>query len=117
MSLFTRLMPFFGACYIIMSLHSVANELTPDPRIHQGRLANGLTYQLMVNPYPEKAIIMRMQIASGSLVESEQQQGLMHLLEHMAFKGSRSVPQGDMIAQLEKLGLSFGSDTNAITEY
>ncbi|MDQ2109946.1 MULTISPECIES: pitrilysin family protein [unclassified Vibrio] len=117
MSLFTRLMPFFGACYIIMSLHSVANELTPDPRIHQGRLANGLTYQLMVHPYPKKAIIMRMQIAGGSLVESEQQQGLMHLLEHMAFNGSRSVPQGDMIAQLEKLGLSFGSDTNAITEH
>ncbi|WP_146205784.1 MULTISPECIES: M16 family metallopeptidase [Vibrio] len=116
MSLFTRLMPFFGACYIIISLHTVANELTPDPRIHQGRLANGLTYQLMVNPYPEKAIIMRMQIAGGSLVESEQQQGLMHLLEHMAFKGSHSVPQGDMVAQLEKLGLSFGSDTNAITE-
>src|SRR6185503_19344236 len=49
--------------------------------------------------------------------ESEEQQGLAHFLEHMAFKGSTHVPAGEMIHILERKGLAFGPDTNASTDY
>ncbi|MBF4336059.1 M16 family metallopeptidase [Vibrio anguillarum] len=102
---------------LVISASSLSTELPKSHRIHEGQLENGLRYQLVHNTTPAHAVIMRMRIAGGSLVESEQEQGLMHLLEHMAFKGSDSVAEGEMIRQLERLGLSFGSDTNAVTQF
>ncbi|MGC7850495.1 M16 family metallopeptidase, partial [Vibrio anguillarum] len=102
---------------LVISASSLSTELPKSHRIHEGQLENGLRYQLVHNTTPAHAVMMRMRIAGGSLVESDQEQGLMHLLEHMAFKGSDSVAEGEMIRQLERLGLSFGSDTNAVTQF
>jgi zinc protease len=92
-----------------------ASDLKPDPAILFGSLPNGMRYAIVKNATPAGQVALRLRIASGSLRESDAQQGLAHLLEHMAFKGSTHVPQGEMIKILQRKGLAFGPDTNAFT--
>lgn len=93
------------------------SDLEPDPRIIYGRLPNGLTYAIRPNHRPENKVVVRMAIDFGSAAEADDEQGLAHFIEHMAFNGSRNVPEGEMVKMLERLGLSFGADTNASTGY
>ncbi len=94
-----------------------ASDLAPDPAVRFGVLPNGMRYAIMRNNTPASAVSIRLRIGSGSLEEAEDEQGLAHVLEHMAFRGSRNVPAGDMIKILERDGLAFGPDTNAETEW
>ena len=92
-----------------------ASDLPADPSVRFGVLANGMKYAVMRNATPAHATSLRLRIGSGSLEESDSEQGLAHVLEHMAFKGSTHVAAGDMIKMLQRLGLGFGADTNAQT--
>jgi zinc protease len=92
------------------------SDLTVDPNVRFGTLPNGMRYALMRNNTPSGQVSMRLRINGGSLMEKDEQQGLAHFLEHMAFEGSKNVPNGELIKTLERLGLSFGADTNAQTE-
>lgn len=92
------------------------SDLPLNPAIESGVLENGMRYILYPNNRPEQALSLRMRIASGSLDEPAPNMGLAHFLEHMAFRGSKAVPNGDMVAILERHGLSFGADTNAQTQ-
>lgn len=92
-------------------------DLPMSGRIHTGELTNGTRYLLVSNKTPEQAVIVRMRVDVGSLVESDTEQGLVHFLEHMAFNGSTGLAAGEMIPTLQRLGLSFGADTNAVTEF
>lgn len=94
-----------------------ATDLEADPRVIYGVLDNGLRYAVMKNETPGGVAALRMRIATGSLNETEEQRGLAHFLEHMAFNGSENVPEGEMIKRLERYGLSFGADTNASTGF
>jgi len=93
------------------------SDLEPDPSIIYGRLSNGLTYAIRPNRRPENKVVVRMTVDFGSAAEADDEQGLAHFIEHMAFNGSRNVPEGEMVKMLERLGLSFGADTNASTGY
>lgn len=86
-----------------------------DPSVRFGTLPNGLRYAIMHNATPSDGVAMRMRIGSGSLEERDDEQGLAHLLEHMAFRGSTNVPDGEVVHMLERQGLQFGPDTNAFT--
>jgi len=88
-----------------------------DPAVRFGALPNGLRYALLKNDTPKNAVAMRMLIGSGSLKEREEERGLAHFLEHMAFRGSTNVPDGEVIRMLERHGLRFGPDTNASTSF
>ena len=88
-----------------------------DPAVRFGTLPNGLRYAIMKNDTPKGAVSMRMLIGSGSLKERDDEQGLAHFLEHMAFRGSTNVPDGEVVHMLERLGLRFGPDTNASTSF
>ncbi len=88
-----------------------------DPAVRFGTLPNGLRYAILKNDTPKSAVSMRMLIGSGSLKEREEERGLAHFLEHMAFRGSTNVPDGEVIHMLERLGLRFGPDTNASTSF
>ena len=66
---------------------------------------------------PKGTAVVRMQIDAGSLDEGDNERGYAHYVEHMAFNGSTNVPEGEMVRKLERLGLSFGADTNASTGY
>lgn len=91
------------------------SQRTPDPAVRFGRLPNGLRYALQHNETPKDGVAMRMRIGSGSLQERDEERGLSHFLEHMAFRGSANVPDGEVIRMLERQGLRFGPDTNAST--
>ncbi|MEO8926657.1 MAG: insulinase family protein [Caulobacteraceae bacterium] len=93
------------------------SDLTADPAARFGVLANGMRYAIMRNATPAGQTSLRLRIGSGSLEESDAQQGLAHVLEHMSFKGSIHVPAGEMVKILQRGGLSFGADTNAETEW
>ena len=92
-------------------------HLPPDPAMRFGTLANGLRYVVMKNATPGGQSSLRLRINAGSLEETDAQQGLAHLLEHMAFNGSTNVPYGEMVKILERHGLAFGADTNAYTAW
>ena len=93
------------------------SDIESDPRVIYGKLENGLRYAVMHNDTPSGVAALRMRINTGSLNETERQRGLAHFLEHMAFNGSKNVPEGEMIKRLERKGLSFGADTNASTGF
>ncbi|MFN2100144.1 M16 family metallopeptidase [Altererythrobacter sp. MF3-039] len=93
------------------------SDIIPDPAFRFGRLANGMRYVIASNGRPEGTAIVRMWVGSGSLSERENERGLAHFLEHMAFNGTTNVPEGEMIRILEREGLRFGADTNASTGF
>lgn len=88
-----------------------------DPAVRFGTLPNGLRYAIMHNDTPSGAVSMRMLIGSGSLSERDDEHGVAHYLEHMAFRGSTNVPDGEVVHLLERQGLTFGADTNAGTTF
>jgi len=86
-----------------------------DPAVRFGTLPNGLRYAIMHNETPSDGVSMRMRIGSGSLEERDEEQGLAHFIEHMAFRGSSNIADGEVVHMLERQGLQFGPDTNAFT--
>lgn len=94
--------------------HELA-QLAPDPAVRFGRLDNGMRYAIQHHQTPKEGVAMRMHVRAGSLHERDDEKGLAHFLEHMAFRGSAGVPDGDVVRMLQRQGLSFGADTNAFT--
>ncbi|MGC1301585.1 MAG: insulinase family protein [Caulobacteraceae bacterium] len=94
------------------------SDLPADPSIVFGTLPNGMRYAIQHNETPKGQVSVRLRIGSGSLEERDDQQGLAHVLEHMAFKGTPHAPGPDeMVKILQRLGLAFGADTNAATGF
>ncbi|MEM9300765.1 MAG: insulinase family protein [Pseudomonadota bacterium] len=91
------------------------SDLKPDSAVRYGVLDNGMRYALMANDTPPGTASLRLLIGVGSLMEDDDQRGLAHFVEHMAFNGTTNVPEGKMVKILERLGLAFGPDTNAST--
>jgi zinc protease len=92
-------------------------DLTPDPAVRFGVLPNGMRYAIMRNATPKANAVVRMRFDVGSTADDEAQRGQAHFLEHMAFNGSKRIPEGEMIKLLERAGLAFGADTNASTGF
>ena len=93
------------------------SDLKADPDTRFGALPNGMRYAIRRQSVPAQQAALRLWVDAGSLMETDAQQGLAHFLEHMAFNGSKAVPEGDMVKILERLGLAFGADTNASTSF
>ena len=93
------------------------SDIAADPAVRFGKLPNGMGYIILKNATPPGTASMRLRINGGSLNEHDDQRGLAHFLEHMAFNGSKNVAEGDMIKILERHGLAFGPDTNAHTNF
>ncbi|MFM2411043.1 MAG: hypothetical protein RL481_1871 [Pseudomonadota bacterium] len=91
------------------------NDLTPDPAVRYGTLPNGMRYALRRNEASQGTASVRLTIDAGRLAEMADERGLAHFLEHMAFRGSKAIPDGELLKKLERLGLAFGADTNAET--
>lgn len=92
-------------------------DVTPDPAVRYGTLPNGMRYAIMRNALPKGSAALRLRFEFGSIAEAENERGLAHFIEHMAFNGSTKVPEGEMIKILERQGLKFGPDTNAATGF
>lgn len=85
--------------------------------IKHGRLANGLTYYVLKHGKPEKRGFLWLAVNAGSVQEDDDQRGLAHFDEHMAFNGTRRFPKAEIVNYLEKIGMRFGADLNARTTF
>jgi len=92
-------------------------KLGIDPKIKIGKLSNGLTYYLRKNIEPKNRAELRLVVNAGSILESDQQLGLAHFVEHMAFNGTKNFKKQELVDFLEKSGVNFGADLNAYTSF
>lgn len=92
-------------------------NLPRDPAVITGHLDNGLKYYIRQNQKPEKRVEFRLVVNAGSTLEDDDQQGLAHFLEHMAFNGTEDFSKNDLINFLEESGVDFGADLNAYTSF
>src|SRR6516164_7173889 len=94
------------------------NQRIPvEPAITIGHLQNGVQYYVRTNTKPEKRAELRLVVKAGSVLEDDNQQGLAHFIEHMAFNGTSHFPKNEIISFIESLGMRFGADLNAFTSF
>lgn len=91
--------------------------LPVDPAVRIGTLPNGLRYYVRRNAKPEQRAELRLVVNAGSILEDNDQRGLAHFLEHMAFNGTKSFAKNDIVKYLESIGVRFGADLNAQTGF
>ncbi len=114
------------ACSVLLSTLALGQDaatiplsspLPLDTAITMGRLQNGLTYYIKVNKKPERRAELRLVVNAGSILEHNDQQGLAHFTEHMAFNGTKHFAKNDLVNYLESIGVRFGADLNAYTSF
>ena len=104
--------------FALLSTSAYAEEKLPfSSKVMTGTLENGLTYYILKNDYPSDKVEFRLNVRSGSLNETEEERGIAHFVEHMAFNGTKNFPKNSVIKFMEDAGLIFGKDSNAYTYY
>ncbi len=98
-------------------LPAPGDTLPVAPHVKVGKLPNGLTYYIQKNSRPEKRLELRLVVKAGSILEDEDQQGLAHFTEHMAFNGSTHFRRHELVSYLQSVGVKFGRDLNAYTSF
>ena len=91
--------------------------LPVDPDVKVGRFDNGLRYYIRVNKEPEQRAELRLVVNAGSILEDDDQQGLAHFVEHMAFNGTKNFPKQELVSFMESIGMRFGPSVNAYTSF
>ena len=94
-----------------------ADKLPLDPKVKIGKLENGLTYYIRQNQKPEKKVELRLVLNAGAINEDDDQRGLAHMAEHMAFNGTTNFKKNDIVSFLQDIGVGFGNDLNAYTSF
>ncbi len=112
MKIFKFLILFIFLCPSVQS-----EEFPISPKITYGKLHNGLTYYIRENKNPKDKVYIQLFIKTGSLNEREDQRGLAHMIEHMAFQGSKNFPKNKIEEYFSSIGLSLGADYNAHTGF
>jgi len=92
-------------------------KMPVDKKVKIGKLANGMTYYIRANKKPENRVQFRLVTNAGSILEDDDQQGLAHFCEHMAFNGTQYFKGNEMISTLQKNGIEFGRGINAWTAF
>jgi zinc protease len=95
----------------------LARRLELDPPITAGTLANGMHYFVRQNSFPAKRAELRLVVKAGSALEGDDQQGLAHFVEHMAFNGTKRFPKQEIVNYLQSIGMRFGPEVNAYTSF
>jgi zinc protease len=88
-----------------------------DPAIKTGKLDNGLTWYVRRNGVPSDRVELWLVVNAGSILEDEDQRGLAHFVEHMAFNGTQHFAKQELVKYLESIGMRFGADVNASTSF
>ncbi|MDI1295417.1 MAG: pitrilysin family protein, partial [bacterium] len=91
------------------------SDVPIDPAWHFGTLSNGLRYAIRRNGVPPGQVSVRLRMDAGSLMERSDELGYAHFMEHLTFRGSKHVPDGESKRIWQRLGVTFGSDSNAQT--
>lgn len=109
--------------FFLVPIAVFAQELKPtdlipfDPNVKKGTLKNGLTYYIRRNTKPENKVDLRLVINAGSILETDEQQGLAHFMEHMCFNGTKRFPKNQLVDYLQSIGVKFGQHLNAYTSF
>lgn len=101
----------------VLAQQSMDAILSPDPSVKIGKLGNGLTYYIRSNKMPENKVELRLVINAGSINEDDDQLGLAHMAEHMAFNGTKNFKKNEIVSFLQDIGVGFGNDLNAYTSF
>src|SRR5688572_28922728 len=104
-------------CTALAQEFDLQQQLPVDPNIRFGKLSNGFQYWIRSHKTPPGKISMWLHVDSGSLNEEENQRGVAHFLEHMAFNGTENYPPGTLVKYFESIGLRFGQHQNAFTSF
>lgn len=96
---------------------NLSDKIPVDSRVTIGKLPNGLTYYIRENKKPEKKVELRLVVNTGSVMEDDDQQGLAHMAEHMAFNGTKNFKKNEIVSFLQNIGVGFGNDLNAYTSF
>jgi len=112
----TRSLIFSMLLLSVTTLSSQTAQNVPvDPKVRYGKLPNGLTYYIRANNLPKNRAEFYIAQNVGAILENDDQNGLAHFLEHMAFNGTKNYPGKGIINYLETIGVKFGTNINAYT--
>ncbi|BBE19600.1 zinc protease pqqL [Aquipluma nitroreducens] len=95
----------------------LSDPLPTDPKVTKGVLANGMTYYVRANSTPKNRADLYLVVRAGSVEEDDNQMGLAHFAEHLAFNGTKNFPKHELINYLESIGMEFGPEINAYTSF
>ena len=95
----------------------LTDPLPTDPKVTKGVLANGMTYYVRANGTPKNRADLYLVVKAGSVEEDDNQLGLAHFAEHLAFNGTKNFPKHELINYLESIGMEFGPEINAYTSF
>src|SRR3954462_390563 len=121
----TRLSRTLGACLLVVAgaaalvaqTFNLQDVIPLDKTIRTATLPNGLKYYVRQNSRPAKRVSLRLAVKAGSVNEADDQQGLAHLIEHMAFNGSEHFKPGELVSYFESIGSRLGQHVNAYTSF
>jgi len=103
---------------LLFARGTVDNSMLPwEKSLLRGTLSNGLRYTVLRGDKPGQRAELYLYVGVGSLEEEEDQRGVAHFLEHMAFNGTEHFRKNALIAYLESIGMTFGGDLNANTNF
>ena len=113
---------FYGCTTVKNNISYDSNQnydekLGIDTNVKIGKLENGLTYYIRKNSKPENRADLRLVVNAGSVLETDEQQGIAHLVEHMAFNGTEHFKAGELASFFQLLGMELGHDINAFTTF
>ena len=100
-----------------VAAYPLSADMPVDPEVLIGGLPNGVRFYIRPNPRPARQAELRLVVKAGSVLEDDDQRGLAHFVEHMQFQGSRHFPGQSIDNFLSSIGLSIGSDANAVTSF
>ena len=116
-----KLIFFIATLLCSLSLYSADTNpdapLKLDPSVVHGKLVNGVKFYILKNDVPKNSALFYLNVAAGSVDENDDEQGLAHFVEHMAFNGSEHFDKNELIHTLQRLGVKFGADLNAQTGF
>lgn len=106
---------FIISLLLVIFTTASAQQVPIDPKVRYGKLENGLTYYIRANKQPKERAEFYIAQNVGAIMENDDQNGLAHFLEHMAFNGTKNYPGKGIINYLESIGVKFGANINAYT--
>jgi zinc protease len=117
-----RIAFLFQLLFIGLALHAqdyldINTKIPVDDQVTIGQLENGLTYYIRPNSKPENKIELRLVVNAGSILETEEQLGLAHFMEHMNFNGTKNFAHNELVDYLQSIGVKFGQHLNAYTSF
>ncbi len=109
--------PPAAATSVAALLRDTSRALPVDPAVRTGVLSNGMRYFIRKNARPKARAELRLVVNAGSVLEDDDQRGLAHFVEHMAFNGTRRFAKSEIVDFIERSGMRFGADLNAYTSF